>query len=131
MVCQLGTGLGRVWKSLRRPGHHGRFLLHYHDRSVQAARPGAGLAEGSHQMVAASASNAATEGSSLRIESVSKDFPAASNDAVRTTALDGVTLSVAAGELVSIVVPNGCGESNLLSLIADIDTTTLCVRWSG
>src|SRR3954463_6233676 len=32
-------------------------------------------------------------------------------------ALDGVDLSVAAGELVAVVGPSGCGQSTLLSLV--------------
>lgn len=82
-------------------------------------------------MVAASANQAANEGSSLRISGVSKDFPAPGNANVRTLALDAVSLSVAAGELVSIVGPSGCGKSTLLRLLAGLDAPNSGELWIG
>ena len=62
-----------------------------------------------------------TEASSLRVRDVSKTFPLPDYPATRRQALEGISLSVAAGELVSLVGPSGCGKSTLLRLIAGLD----------
>jgi ABC-type nitrate/sulfonate/bicarbonate transport system ATPase subunit len=65
---------------------------------------------------------AATEASALRIRDVSKSFPVPDDPVTRRGALETVSLSVAAGELVSLVGPSGCGKSTLLRLIAGLDS---------
>src|SRR5438309_6554902 len=62
-----------------------------------------------------------TEASSLRVHEVRKSF--AMPDAPGTTrlVLDGISFSIAASELVSLVGPSGCGKSTLLRLIAGLD----------
>jgi len=72
-------------------------------------------------MVAASIDGVVTEGSSLSVRSVKKDFPSSDRTITRTLALDTVSFSVTAGEFVSIVGPSACGKSTLLRLIAGLD----------
>jgi ABC-type nitrate/sulfonate/bicarbonate transport system ATPase subunit len=74
---------------------------------------------------------ALTEGSSLRVEGVSKHFQAADDADGRTEALGHVSLSIAAGELVSLIGPSGCGKSTLLRLIAGLDLPDAGQLWVG
>lgn len=52
---------------------------------------------------------------------VGKTFRTRSGEVV---ALEGVDLTVAAGEFVSLIGPSGCGKSTLLRLVADLDEPT-------
>jgi ABC-type nitrate/sulfonate/bicarbonate transport system ATPase subunit len=63
--------------------------------------------------------------------SISKSFPKPDDAGVRTQALSSVSLSVEAGELVSIVGPSGCGKSTLLRLIAGLDECDHGELWVG
>jgi len=74
---------------------------------------------------------ASTEGSTLRILDVNKSFPAPGNAAIHNLALDTITLSVGAGELISIIGPSGCGKSTLLRLIAGLDIPDSGELWVG
>jgi ABC-type nitrate/sulfonate/bicarbonate transport system ATPase subunit/flavin-dependent dehydrogenase len=74
---------------------------------------------------------ASAEGSPLRILGVKKSFPAPGNAAVRNLALDTASLSLAAGEFVSIIGPSGCGKSTLLRLIAGLDVPDSGELWVG
>ena len=72
-----------------------------------------------------------TEGASLRIVNVSKDFPATDNPQACQRALDDVSFLVASGELVSIIGPSGCGKSTLLRLIAGLAESNSGQLWMG
>jgi sulfonate transport system ATP-binding protein len=71
------------------------------------------------------------EGSSLRVVGVSKGFPTPDDTANRTHALDRISLSIAAGEFITVVGPSGCGKSTLLRLIAGLDPPDAGELWVG
>jgi NitT/TauT family transport system ATP-binding protein len=57
----------------------------------------------------------------VTVRGVAKVFSSKAGD---VTALDGIDLTVAGGEFVSLIGPSGCGKSTLLRLIADLDTAS-------
>ena len=73
----------------------------------------------------------AAEGSPLRVRAVSKSFPTLDNAEARTHAIDGISLCVSAGELISFLGPSGCGKSTLLRLIAGLDAPDSGELWVG
>ncbi|MET7423936.1 ABC transporter ATP-binding protein [Dactylosporangium sp. NPDC005555] len=53
----------------------------------------------------------------VRLDGVRKEYG-------DTTALDGVSLEIRAGEAVAVMGPSGCGKSTLLNMIAGLDRPT-------
>lgn len=58
----------------------------------------------------------------LKIQGIRKTFQQADGQLVH--ALNGVDLTIAPGEFVSLIGPSGCGKSTLLRLLAGLDTPT-------
>jgi ABC-type nitrate/sulfonate/bicarbonate transport system ATPase subunit len=67
--------------------------------------------------------------SSLRAEGVTRQFIAP--DGREVQALAAVTLTIGAGEMVSLVGPSGCGKSTLLRLFAGLDHPSSGQLWAG
>jgi ABC-type nitrate/sulfonate/bicarbonate transport system ATPase subunit len=66
---------------------------------------------------------------SVRVAHVSKRFTAP--DGAEVHALDDVSLTLAAGEMMSLVGPSGCGKSTLLRMVAGLDTPDAGELWVG
>ena len=59
--------------------------------------------------------------SGVRVREIYKSFPVPDAPGTSRLALGGISFSIGAGELVSLVGPSGCGKSTLLRLIAGLD----------
>jgi NitT/TauT family transport system ATP-binding protein len=59
----------------------------------------------------------------IRVEGVTRAY-GAPGDPRRVVALEGASLDVARGELVSLIGPSGCGKSTLLGLMGGLATPT-------
>jgi ABC-type nitrate/sulfonate/bicarbonate transport system ATPase subunit len=59
--------------------------------------------------------------SGLRVHEVRKSFAVPNAPGTSRLVLNGISFSIAAGELVSLVGPSGCGKSTLLRLIAGLE----------
>lgn len=57
----------------------------------------------------------------LSVESLSKVFPTADGPVM---ALDGIDLTIPAGEFVAVLGPSGCGKSTLMAIMAGLDTAS-------
>src|SRR6266478_8529841 len=74
---------------------------------------------------------AETKASSLGIREIQKSFPLPDDPLLRRPVLDGISFSLAAGELVSLIGPSGCGKSTLLRLVAGLESPTSGELWVG
>jgi len=63
------------------------------------------------------------DASGVRVHEICKSFPVPDAPGTSRLALGGITFSIAASELVSLVGPSGCGKSTLLRLVAGLDVS--------
>src|SRR5437764_428246 len=63
------------------------------------------------------------DASGVRVHEICKSFPVPDAPGTSRVALSGISFSMAASELVSLVGPSGCGKSTLLRLIAGLDVS--------
>lgn len=70
-----------------------------------------------------------TEGRPVRVVEVSKQFTRPDDPTATTVALQATTLTIKAGEFISLIGPSGCGKSTLLRLIAGLDTPSTGELW--
>ena len=61
------------------------------------------------------------DASDVRVHEICKSFPVPDAPGTCRLALGGISFSIGAGELVSLVGPSGCGKSTLLRLVAGLD----------
>jgi ABC-type nitrate/sulfonate/bicarbonate transport system ATPase subunit len=61
--------------------------------------------------------------SGVRVQEISKTFPVPDSPGTSRLAVDRISFSIAASELVALVGPSGCGKSTLLRLIAGLDVS--------
>jgi putative ABC transport system ATP-binding protein len=62
----------------------------------------------------------------LKLDTVSKKYRTTE---VETSALNGVSLEIAAGEFVAIMGPSGCGKSTLLNILGLLDSPDQGAYW--
>jgi lipoprotein-releasing system ATP-binding protein len=67
----------------------------------------------------------------LRALNLEKTYPPLTSGGTGLKLFDGVSLEVAAGEMVAIVGESGAGKSSLLHLLAALDTPTAGEVWCG
>jgi NitT/TauT family transport system ATP-binding protein/sulfonate transport system ATP-binding protein len=63
------------------------------------------------------------EAAALRLSGITKAFR--TRDGAALSALENVSLTVSAGQIVAVIGPSGCGKSTLLRLVAGLDEPTL------